>query len=64
MKLGQMNEDQIHEYVEINGLDDDMYFQLHQAYREQRVLLRKAADALTNRRDYDTAAEIKAALGE
>lgn len=64
MKLGVMNQEQIEDYVAENGLDDEMYFQLHSAYRDQRVLLRKAAEALTNRRDYDTAAEIHTLLGD
>lgn len=62
MKLGAMNQEQIEDYVASNGVDDDMYLQLHKAYREQRELLHNAAVALTNRRDYDTATKIQKAL--
>lgn len=58
----KMNEAQIHEYVETYGLNDDMYFTLHKAYREQRELLRKAALTLNNRRAFEEAAEIHKAL--
>lgn len=62
MRIEDMTEAEVEDYVARSGLDDDMFFNLHATMRSYKELLRKAALTLKNRRAFEEAAEIHKAL--